>query len=99
MAVARRTSQNDRKQYFQTTQTRKTRRDVVRPSRCNAFAIARFLVVDVLSQVSHFHSILHMSSEPLRVKIRQGVQSACKRVRRKDTRIKSPQDVIRHPFD
>jgi len=39
--------QNVRKQYFQTKQTRKTQnvwRDVVGPSRCNAFAIARFLV-------------------------------------------------------
>ena len=46
-AVGRRTSQNVRKQYFQTKQTRKAHnvwRDVVRPSRCNAFAIARFLV-------------------------------------------------------
>ena len=46
-AVARRTSQNVRKQYFQIKQTRKTQnvwRDVVRPSRCNAFAIAHFLV-------------------------------------------------------
>ena len=46
MAVARRTSQNVRKQYFQTKQSRKTEniwRDVVRLSRCNAFAIARFL--------------------------------------------------------
>ena len=49
MAVARRTSQNVPKQYVQTKQTRKTQnvwRDVVRPSRFNAFfAIARFLVI------------------------------------------------------
>ena len=48
MAVARRTSQNVGKQYFQTKQTRKKTqnvwRDVVRPSRRNDFAIARFLV-------------------------------------------------------
>ena len=47
MAVARCTSQNVRKQYFQIKQTRNTQnawRDVVLPSRCNAFAIARFLV-------------------------------------------------------
>ena len=48
MAVARHTSQNVRKQYFQTKQARKTQnvwRNVVRRSRCNAFAIARFLVL------------------------------------------------------
>ena len=47
MAVAMRTSQNVRKQYFQTKQPRKTQNvwcNVVRRSRCNAFAIARFLV-------------------------------------------------------
>ena len=51
IAVARRTSQNVRKQYFQTKQTRKTQnvwRDVVRPSRCNAFAIACFLVLVIV---------------------------------------------------
>ena len=44
---SRRTSQNVRKQYFQTKQARKTQnvwRNVVRRSRCNAFAITRFLV-------------------------------------------------------
>ena len=52
VVVGRRTSQNARKQYFQTKQTRKTQnvwRDVVRPSRCDAFAIACFLVIDLLS--------------------------------------------------
>ena len=50
-AVATRTSQNVQKQYFETKQTRTTQnvwRDVVRPSRCNAFAIARCLVSHVV---------------------------------------------------
>ena len=55
VAVAIGTSQNVRKQYFQTKQTWNTQnvwRDVVRPSRCNAFAIACFLVCFVLSLFS-----------------------------------------------
>ena len=62
-AVARRTSQNVRKQYFQTKQTRKTQNvwcDVVRPSRCNAFAIARFLV---LSWITFSSTLIACESE------------------------------------
>ena len=53
VAVAIGTSQNVRKQYFQAKQTRKIQnvwRDVVRPSRCIAFAIARFLVIIIINR-------------------------------------------------
>ena len=66
MAVARRTSQNVRKQYFQTKQARKTQnvwRNVVRRLRCNAFAIARFLVLHL------FHN--YATSDKVRINTRK----------------------------
>ena len=56
MTVARRTSQNVRKQFFKPNKPEKPRTSGAKsewPSRCNAFAIARFLVYFSLLMTSH----------------------------------------------